>query len=199
MWNVKLLGMFKHNVTMQTTAEFASNSTANIKLSKHPSFLLLTSNKFITKSKNAAAKKLCCGVVALKIPRKLSCNGWFCNVGGCKTQISIELGCFSERFTWKVEREQCGKRDFQLRDPVVATRSDHIREHVVQTPWSIFISKNDQNDISKWPDIKDDNLRCQVVCCYSVLKTSVSFRYQLKRLCDVLSWSVSLRCQLVRC
>ena len=65
----------KHNVTMQTTAEFASNSTANIKLSsKHPSFLLSTSNKFITKSKNVAAKKLCGGVVALKIPRKLTCD-----------------------------------------------------------------------------------------------------------------------------
>ena len=70
---------------MQITAEFASNSTANIKLSKRPSFFLLTSNKFITKSKNAAAKKLCNGVVALKIPRKLTCDGWFCNIGGCKT------------------------------------------------------------------------------------------------------------------
>ena len=95
----------EHNVT----AEFASNSTANIKLSKRPSFLLLTSNKFITKSKNVAAKKLCGGVVALKIPRKLTCDGWFCNVVGCKTQISIELGCSPERFTWKVEKEQCWK------------------------------------------------------------------------------------------
>ena len=56
------------------TAEFPSNSTANIKLSKCPSFLLLTSNKFIMKSKNVAAKKLCGGVVALKIPRKLTCD-----------------------------------------------------------------------------------------------------------------------------
>ena len=56
---------------MQTTVEFASNSTANIKLSKRPSFLLLTSNKFITKSKNVADKKLSGGPVALKIPRKL--------------------------------------------------------------------------------------------------------------------------------
>ena len=62
----------KHNVTMQTTVEFASNSTANIKLSKRPSFLLLTSNKFITKSKNVAAKKLCGEVIGLKIPRKLT-------------------------------------------------------------------------------------------------------------------------------
>ena len=34
---------------MQTTVEFASNSTTNIKLSKRPSFFLSTSNKFITK------------------------------------------------------------------------------------------------------------------------------------------------------
>ena len=37
--------------------------------------ILLTSNKFITKSKNAAAKKLCAGVVAIKIPRKLTYDG----------------------------------------------------------------------------------------------------------------------------
>ena len=65
----------RHNVIMQTTAEFANNSTASIKLSKRPSFLLLTSNKFIMKSKNVAAKKLCGEVVALKIPRKLTCDG----------------------------------------------------------------------------------------------------------------------------
>ena len=76
---------------MQTTAEFASNSTANIKLSKRPSFLLLTSDKFIRKSKHVAAKKLFGGVVTLKIPRKLSCDGWFCNAVDCKTQILIEL------------------------------------------------------------------------------------------------------------
>ena len=64
----------RHNVTMQMTAEFANNSTASIKLSKRPIFLLLTSNKFITKSKNVA-KKLCGEVVALKIPRKLTCDG----------------------------------------------------------------------------------------------------------------------------
>ena len=65
----------KHNVTMQTTAEFVSNSTANIKLSKRPNILLLTSDKFITKSNKVAAKKLCGGVAALKIPRKLTCDG----------------------------------------------------------------------------------------------------------------------------
>ena len=52
---------------MQTTSEFASNSTVNIKLSEHLSFFLVTSNKFFTKSKNVAAKKLCGGVVALKV------------------------------------------------------------------------------------------------------------------------------------
>ena len=57
---------------MQTTAEFASNSTANIKLLKHPSFLLLTLNKFITKSKDVAAKEVCGGVFALKISKKLT-------------------------------------------------------------------------------------------------------------------------------
>ena len=81
---------------------------------------------------------------------------------------------------------------------MIATRSDQIREQVAQIPWSIFISKNYQNDISKWPDIKDDDQRFQVVRRYGVSKTSVSFRYQLRRLCDVLSWSVSLRYQLVR-
>ena len=60
---------------MHATVEFACNSTANIKLSKRPSFLLLSSNKYITKSKNVAAKRLCGGVVALKIPRKLTCDG----------------------------------------------------------------------------------------------------------------------------
>ena len=96
----------KHNVTMQTTAEFASNSTANIRLSKRPSFILLTSNKFIRKSKSVAAKKLCGGVVTVKIPRKLTYGSWFCKVVGCKTQVSIVLGCSPKRFTWKVEREQ---------------------------------------------------------------------------------------------
>ena len=72
MWNVEceIAGHVQNNVTMQSTADIASNSTANIKLSKQPSFLLLTSNKFITKSKNLSTKKLCDRVVALKIPRK---------------------------------------------------------------------------------------------------------------------------------
>ena len=70
-------GFWKHNVTTQTTAEFTSNITANIKLSEHLSFFLLTSNKFFTKSKNVAAKKLCGGVVALKVRRKLTCYSYF--------------------------------------------------------------------------------------------------------------------------
>ena len=69
---------------------------------------------------------------------------------------------------------------------------DHIKSE------SIFISKNYLNDISKWLVIKDDNQRCQVVRCYGVSKTSVSFRYQLKCLSDVLSRSASFRYQLVR-
>ena len=60
-----------------------------------------------------------------------------------------------------------------------------------------FHMENYQNEISKWPDIKDDDQRCQLVRRYGVSKTSVSFGCQLKRLCDVLSWSVSLRYQLV--
>ena len=74
---------------MQATAEFAGNSTTYIKLSKRPSFFLLTSNKFITKSQNVAVKKICGGVFALKIPRKLTYGSSVCNAGGCKTQISM--------------------------------------------------------------------------------------------------------------
>ena len=37
----------------------------------------------------------------------------------------------------------------------------------------------------------------QVVRHYGVSKTSIAFKYQLKRLCDVLSWSVSLVYQSV--
>ena len=55
MWNVKCQ-IAGHCNNANTTAEFASNSIANIKLSRRPSFLPLTSNKFITKSKNVAAK-----------------------------------------------------------------------------------------------------------------------------------------------
>ena len=84
---------------MQTNTEFASNSTASIKLLKHRVFFHLTSNKLFTKSKNVVAKKLCGGVVALKVPRKLTCYSWFCNAVGCKTKISVVLGCSPGRFT----------------------------------------------------------------------------------------------------
>ena len=89
---------FAGHVQNNLSAEFASNSTANIKLSKRPSFFLLTSNKFITKSKNVQDKKLCGGSVALKIPRNLICDSLFCNVVNCETQISIGLGYSPGRF-----------------------------------------------------------------------------------------------------
>ena len=47
------------------------------------------------------------------------------------------------------------------------------------------------------PDIKNNEQRHQLVPCYHVLWKSVSFRYEMKRLCEVSSWSVSLRRQLV--
>ena len=43
------------------------------------------------------------------------------------------------------------------------------------------------------------SLRYQLVRCYNISKTSVSFSYQLRPLCGVLRWSVSLRYQLVHC
>ena len=55
---------------MQTTGELASNLTANIKLSKHPSSFSLDFEQVLYESKNVAAKKLSGGVVALKISRK---------------------------------------------------------------------------------------------------------------------------------
>ena len=82
--------------------------------------------------------------------------------------------------------------------------SDQIREQVVQYLESFsyqrIIKMTYRNDISKWhiKNIKDDEQRCQVERHYGVSKTSVTFRYQWKRLCDVLHWSVSLRYQLVR-
>ena len=57
---------------------------------------------------------------------------------------------------------------------MIATRSHQIREQVVKIPWSVFISKNYQNDISKWSDIKADDQRCQVVpqAAWDVSETS---------------------------
>ena len=43
------------------------------------------------------------------------------------------------------------------------------------------------------------SLKYQLVRRYNISKASLSFSYQLRPLCDVLSWSVSLRQQLVRC
>ena len=94
---------------MQTTSEFTRNSPANIKLSRLQCFFSIHFEQVFYESKNVAAKKLCVGVVALKIPRKLSCDSWFCNVVGCKTQILIELGCRPGRSTWKVWGEQSCK------------------------------------------------------------------------------------------
>ena len=93
---------WKHNVTMKTTAKFASNSSASIKLSKHLSVFSLDFKEVLYEEQNVAAKKLCGGVVALKLLRKLTCNSWFCNVVGCKTLISIVLGCSPGKCTWKV-------------------------------------------------------------------------------------------------
>ena len=49
------------------------------------------------------------------------------------------------------------------------------------------------------PDIKDNDQINQLPRCYDVSKRLVSFRYHLKRLCDVLNWSVPLMYQLVHC
>ena len=54
-----------------------------------------------------------------------------------------------------------------------------------------------KSKIYQRPDIKDNNQRYQLVPSYDASKMSVLFRYELKRLCDLLSWSVSLRYQLV--
>ena len=81
----------KHNVTMQTTAEFASNSTANIKLSEHLSFFLVTSNKFFTKSK-CSRKKIMWWSSCPESSRKTNLLQLFCNVVGYKTRMSIVLG-----------------------------------------------------------------------------------------------------------
>ena len=75
--------------------------TANIKLSKPPRFFSLDfeqvlyeivfGRKFLFHffvvvvyyfCKTVGAQKLCGGVVALKIPRKLSCGSSFCNILG---------------------------------------------------------------------------------------------------------------------
>ena len=67
-----------------------------------PEFFSLDFEQVLFEKKNAAAKELCAGVVALKKTRKLTCDSWFCNVVGCKTQVSIVLGCSLGRFIWQV-------------------------------------------------------------------------------------------------
>ena len=74
-----------------------------------PEFSPLDFEQVHYENKNAAAKKLYAGVVAIKIPWKLTCDVWFCNVVGCKALILIELGSSPERFTRKVKRKQCCK------------------------------------------------------------------------------------------
>ena len=59
----------------------------------------MTLNKSFTKSENVAAKKLCGEGVALEIPRKLT----FCNVGGCKTEVLMEL-CYTREIYLKFLR-----------------------------------------------------------------------------------------------
>ena len=49
-------------------------------------------------------KKLCGQVVALKIPRKLTCGSCFYNVVGCKTQILMELGDTREIYMKSLRR-----------------------------------------------------------------------------------------------
>ena len=71
----EIAGHVENKMQQCKQLQFASSATANIKLSKLLRFILLTSNKFITKSKNIAAKTLCGGVVALKMLRKLTCDG----------------------------------------------------------------------------------------------------------------------------
>ena len=49
------------------------------------------SRRVTSKQLHFFAQKLCGRVVVLIIPRKLTRGSSFCNVGGCKTQISMEL------------------------------------------------------------------------------------------------------------
>ena len=83
----------ENNVTIQKTAKFACNLTANIKLSEHLSFFPLTANKFFKKSKNAAAKKNIWWSSCSESTQKTNLLQLFCNVVGYKSQISIVLGC----------------------------------------------------------------------------------------------------------
>ena len=131
MWNVKCENVFKHVQNNVTIAKFASNLTANICLLLKSTlfFLSMTLNKlfyeifFGWKSlfhffvvvlyytflqewlhSNVADRNLSGAVVVLEVQKKLTCGSSFCNAGGCKTQISMELGCNRELYLERLSR-----------------------------------------------------------------------------------------------
>ena len=79
------------NIMQQCTAEFNSNSTANIKFSKCLSFFSYDFEQVLYKEKKYSHKKIFSGVVALKISRKLPCGSSSCNVVGCKLLTNENL------------------------------------------------------------------------------------------------------------
>ena len=113
-------------------------------------FFLLTSNKFFMKSKNVAAKKLCGGVVALKIPRKLTCGSFFCNVVACKLLhfLSISGGSVSLRYQlvrcYNVSKTSVSFRYQLWRLCDVLSWSVSLRYHLVRrydvSNWSILFT-----------------------------------------------------------
>ena len=64
------------------------------------------------KSKNVAAQKLCGGLVAQKLLRKLTYASSFCNVVGCKSQISMELGYAKGDLLEKFKEKNLAKASF---------------------------------------------------------------------------------------
>ena len=61
---------------------------------------------------NEAAQKLCGTVVVLEVHRKLTCSISFSNVGGCKTQILMELGYIRELYLKSLRRTILEKSAF---------------------------------------------------------------------------------------
>ena len=57
-YKTPLVAASENNVTMQTTAKFASNSTANIKLSKHLSFFSLHFEQVLYEKWKCSRKKI---------------------------------------------------------------------------------------------------------------------------------------------
>ena len=103
----------KHNVTKETTAEFTSNSTANINSQNARVVFFL-----FRKNKNEAAKKLCGGVAALKIRWKLTFGSSSCNIVGFRTHISMELGYTREIYLKSLRRKNLAKVNFlKLKPP----------------------------------------------------------------------------------